>query len=381
MIWLSHEETEEARLARSIISSSVRVTRVVRHFYQLMDKINVFDYGFDDFEMELFKFGFCVREGLDLATPFYFTGTAGFFRKKLQFIIERGSEPEIVELGLSDYKNAIGQLGPKVRRHVSEDALRCAQLDRSFILRIMERSGLLTPAQPSSLDPSSSPSPGKAKARSGTGTDIAPLAKGILPELDAAEFDERIVQGFEAMRAGKLSMVPVLDPEEFDEQIVKGFEAIRARRPENIPLLGLDKYDAAIAHGFATMKAVLSVGDRDGVPQPSEPDELELGEGLAVEVALVARYREADGIPVSTIVNEMAKYVQGVCGAWGVKLDAKQSREVLIAAQALYMDQAFMDEVAEWKRLNNDGVVPRSLFRTKLLAAVKRSVDGFMAGR
>lgn len=248
---------------------------------------------------------------------------------------------------------------------------------------------------PSTSPPAASHEKPRSMARP---PDIEPLADGILPRLDPAEFDEQIVEGFEAMRAGRLGMVPDLNPEVFDEQIVTGFAAIRAQRPEDIPLLSLDEYDMALAHGFATMKTILA-GHLKKVRQSpegfrpviegerlqrqaesirsNEPDELELGEALAVEVALVGRMREADGLSIRAVVNEFATHVQGVCGAWGVKLDARQSREVEIAAQALYVDQGFMDEVAEWKRLNGNGVVPRSLFRTKLLAAVKRSVDGF----
>lgn len=91
MIWLQKEETKEVKLARDMLSplQPMSVTRIVRHYYELMDKITVFDAGFDDFEMELFKFGVCIRENIDLTTPFYFTELESPFlgRKKLLFLL------------------------------------------------------------------------------------------------------------------------------------------------------------------------------------------------------------------------------------------------------------------------------------------------------
>lgn len=76
-----------------------------------------------------------------------------------------------------------------------------------------------------------------------------------VPELNPAEYDEQVVDGFAAMREGRLENVPVLDPEAYDEKLVRGFEAIRNRKPDEIPVLDLDEYDPKIAAGFAAVKS------------------------------------------------------------------------------------------------------------------------------
>jgi hypothetical protein len=46
--------------------------RTVKSFAELIDKINIFDRDFSDYEIELFKLQICQRDKIDFAVPMYF---------------------------------------------------------------------------------------------------------------------------------------------------------------------------------------------------------------------------------------------------------------------------------------------------------------------
>jgi hypothetical protein len=148
-IWLKDEDDEENKAAKQMFlaATHLKTTRTVRTLHELFDKIRVFDDGFDDFEIELFKFSTCLRQQLDLGVPFHYseTRTSFFGRKSLVFVVARANEFETISCFLKDYESKIRQLAKKVRPLIDDSALEWAHLDRSFILRVMEDVGLMKP--------------------------------------------------------------------------------------------------------------------------------------------------------------------------------------------------------------------------------------------
>jgi hypothetical protein len=153
-IWLKDEDDEENRAAKEMFlaATHLKTARTVRTLHELVDKIRVFDDGFDDFEIELFKFSACLRHQLDLSMPFHFseTRTSFFGRKTLVFVVVRANECETNSCSLKDYESTIRPLAKKVRPLIADSALEWAHLDRTFILRVMEDAGLMKPVTASS---------------------------------------------------------------------------------------------------------------------------------------------------------------------------------------------------------------------------------------
>ena len=152
-IWLSDDDSDnENARARHLFSSTVQleITRKVRTIHELYDKIRVFDDGLDDLEIELLKFSLCVRQQMDLSTPFHYAETQKSFlgRKSLLFVLESGGEYQTIKCPLKNYELAIRPLATRIRPLLDESALEWAQLDREFILNALKIAGLLEAVGP-----------------------------------------------------------------------------------------------------------------------------------------------------------------------------------------------------------------------------------------
>lgn len=152
-IWLKDEDNDESEAAKQVFldATQLKTTRTVRTLHELFDKIRLFDDGFDDFEIELFKFSTCVRKQLDLGLPFHYseTHTSFFGRKSLVFVVAGSGEFETISCSLKDYESAMRPLAEKVRPLIDDSVFQWAHLDRTFILRVMEDVGLMNPFTPS----------------------------------------------------------------------------------------------------------------------------------------------------------------------------------------------------------------------------------------
>lgn len=152
-IWLKDKDDEESQVAKQIFLAATesRITRTVRTLHELYDKIRVFDDGFDDFEIELFKFSTCIRERFDLGLPFHYLEmhTSFFGRKSLVFVVAQSGEFDTLSCSFRDFESAIRPLAEKVRPLISASVFQWAHLNRSFILDTLQHAGLMTPAMPS----------------------------------------------------------------------------------------------------------------------------------------------------------------------------------------------------------------------------------------
>lgn len=151
-IWLKEVESAENELAKSIFltATNIKTTRTVRTIHELLDKIKIFDDGFSDFEIELFKFSMCIRQQIDLCLPFHYseTHTSLFGRKTLVFVVARGGEYESLSCLANDYEASVLPFANMVRPLVPDSAFEWAKLDRSFILHFLEKGGLMQSITP-----------------------------------------------------------------------------------------------------------------------------------------------------------------------------------------------------------------------------------------
>lgn len=151
-IWLNDEDNDESRSAKQMFlaATQLRTTRTVRTLHELYDKIRIFDDGFDDFEIELFKFSTCLRKQLDITLPFHYSEarTSLFGRKSLMFVIAGSDGFETISCSLKAYESAMGALSERVRPVIDDSAFKWARLDRTFILRVMEDVGLVDRVTP-----------------------------------------------------------------------------------------------------------------------------------------------------------------------------------------------------------------------------------------
>jgi hypothetical protein len=156
-IWLKEEDDDESEAGKQMFlaATQLKTTRTVRTLHELFDKIRLFDDGFDDFEIELFKFSICIRQQLDFGLPFHYSEmhTSLLGRKSLVFVVAAGNDFETIRCTLKDYQSAMSPLADKVRPLIDDSAFEWAHLDRTFILRVIKDVGMMTPVGRSCTKP------------------------------------------------------------------------------------------------------------------------------------------------------------------------------------------------------------------------------------
>ena len=152
-IWLKHEDDEESEVARWMFSAAthMRTSRTVRTQHELFDKIMIFDDGLDDFEIELFKFATCIRQQLDFSAPFYYAGLRAplLGRKSIDFLVADGDELRPMQISMNDYTSATKPMAAIAQPLLDDATLDWVHLDRTFILRLLENSGVMQQVTPS----------------------------------------------------------------------------------------------------------------------------------------------------------------------------------------------------------------------------------------
>lgn len=141
-IWLKDEDSDESKAAKKMLlaATNLRTTRSVRTLHELYDKITLFDDGLDDFEIELFKLGTCLREQFEMDLPFHYSGMENSFlgKKSLVFAIAGDGGFNTIKYSLQDFQSAVRPLVNKVRPLIDKSEFEWAFLDRRFVLRVME---------------------------------------------------------------------------------------------------------------------------------------------------------------------------------------------------------------------------------------------------
>ncbi len=148
-IWLKYPEPDgsaEIDPATAMFSTFVDnyTCRKVVSFHELLDKIHVFDDGFTDHIIELVKLLICIREGIDIACPFHFGGVeTSFFKKKTFLFVLQVDDGFIERRYPLRYLDSIKPLMPRIAPIIDITTGEWPHVDRSFMLRVLERAGLM----------------------------------------------------------------------------------------------------------------------------------------------------------------------------------------------------------------------------------------------
>lgn len=118
--------------------------RTVPSFRELVEKVKIFDDGFDDFTIELLKLMVCLREGIDIVDPFYYERKEGLFPSGKTIVLVHSVGEELIEKRYSVNKqlSTVKEVQEKIMSLVPKESDRWICLDRRYVLRKMEQSGL-----------------------------------------------------------------------------------------------------------------------------------------------------------------------------------------------------------------------------------------------
>jgi hypothetical protein len=119
--------------------------RAVASFHDLLEKILLFDDGYSDIAIELFKFGVCVREGVDIADPLYYETTRrrilGGQSIKLVHIV-RGESLER-SYDCARYFAPLAPTARKLEESFSAVVEPWPCVDRKYVVALLQASGLM----------------------------------------------------------------------------------------------------------------------------------------------------------------------------------------------------------------------------------------------
>jgi hypothetical protein len=106
-----------------------------------------------------------------------------------------------------------------------------------------------------------------------------------------------------------------------------------------------------------------------------KPTEIEL-ERIIMQSACIAKAKEYD---TSKLTSDSAieKFFRISCNDLDVKPDKNQLKMAKLSIQALLVEGDFVDELLQFRIKNPDQPLPHE-FRSKMLAAVEKSVNEFM---
>jgi len=150
-IWLKHPDADglvsvDPRALEMFSSFMENYTRrIVTSFHELLDKIRIYDDGFIDYSIELLKLLICIREGIDIESPFYYSRIESSFlrQKSLEFVLATNEGFVERQYPLKQYLNSIKPLMPKVIAAAEEESEDWPYVNRSFMVRILEQTGLM----------------------------------------------------------------------------------------------------------------------------------------------------------------------------------------------------------------------------------------------
>jgi len=149
MIWLKHVDEGERPVIDSTVMPRIDFIqgyrfRLVASLNQLIEKIQIFDDGYDDIVIEVFKFIACVRNQIDIATPFFYQQTQRplLSKKQIEFaeIVESSlmKHSYTLEPTLSDAQKLANKIVDFVPRNGN-----WIYVDREIIVDVMQSAGLM----------------------------------------------------------------------------------------------------------------------------------------------------------------------------------------------------------------------------------------------
>jgi len=154
-IWLKHPNTnglvsiDQRAVEISLSFMEGYTRRMVKTLHELIDKIRIYDDGFIDYTIEMLKLLICIREEIDIEIPFHYSGIEiSFLRQKsIAFVLAANEGLLERQYPLKQYLNSIKPLMPKIVASAEEEAEEWPHVNRSFMVRILERAGLMRALQ------------------------------------------------------------------------------------------------------------------------------------------------------------------------------------------------------------------------------------------
>jgi hypothetical protein len=121
------------------------VCRLVLSFQELVEKMRIFDDGFDDFFIELLKLVVCTRERIDITYPLYYNGIGRSLLSRRSISLVSPVEGEFVEIRCS-VRRHLEQLHPilaKLKPNHVQTNDPWLNVNRQNMLQRLENAGLM----------------------------------------------------------------------------------------------------------------------------------------------------------------------------------------------------------------------------------------------
>lgn len=150
-VWLKYNvddgESQIDPAATAMFSTSIKdyTSRRVRNFDELIDKVSVFSDGFSDYQIELLKLLICIREKIDISRPFHYSSIESSLLKgkSIVFALRTDHGFEGKRYQYKHYMGVVESLMPRILPFLKSSSKEWDQIDRSFMLRVLEKGGLL----------------------------------------------------------------------------------------------------------------------------------------------------------------------------------------------------------------------------------------------
>jgi len=150
--WLKYPKQEKVseidKIAKDFFSefSEKYTTRLVTSYHELIEKISIYDNGFNDFEIELLKLVISIRDGIDLSNPMYFTHQESpfFGSKKVVFLIIEGNDyiemKYPIKKDLNEFKSVLDKL--LIDQLLTNN--KWPYINRDAMLKLLKNAGMMS---------------------------------------------------------------------------------------------------------------------------------------------------------------------------------------------------------------------------------------------
>lgn len=121
------------------------ICRVVPSFEELVEKVQIFDDGYDDLEIELFKYLICVRQGIDITHPLYYAGTKRplmIFPKQILFVSPVGGSLVDMHFPFDKHFPMPPDILKRLSGGLAVDSDRWLYLNRESVSALLQKAGL-----------------------------------------------------------------------------------------------------------------------------------------------------------------------------------------------------------------------------------------------
>lgn len=150
-IWLSHPADQcEFPIANPTseelfsISSDFSLRRVGTA-EGLAEKVTILEHGIDDITVECTKLALCIQHGIDITEPMYFDSVERSLIKGKSFVFELPRTETRMQYSLRANKSAMAHIVQSVSPTLHKINSNWPALDRSQLLRTLEKTGMMRP--------------------------------------------------------------------------------------------------------------------------------------------------------------------------------------------------------------------------------------------